>query len=62
MGRSGTDVALGVHIAALHLPFTQAVLGLEPIGLGTWVAIVAVALSVIAAVELHRLVRRASSR
>jgi magnesium-transporting ATPase (P-type) len=54
----GTALALCVHIAALHLPFTQFALRFEPFGLSTWAVIVATALSVIVAVEIHKRVRR----
>lgn len=50
----GTVTALGIHIAALHLPFTQEVLRFEPLSLGTWAVITAVGLSVIVLVELHK--------
>jgi magnesium-transporting ATPase (P-type) len=54
----GTALALSVHIAALHLPFTQFALRFEPFGLSTWGIIGATALSVIAAVEIHKRIRR----
>ncbi len=53
-----TVAALGIHVAALHLPFTQYVLRVEPIGLGTWLRIVVVATSIIVAMELHKAFRR----
>jgi magnesium-transporting ATPase (P-type) len=53
----GTALALSVHIAALHLPFTQFALGFEPFPLNVWAAIVATALSVIVAVEVHKRIR-----
>jgi magnesium-transporting ATPase (P-type) len=53
----GTVLALSVHIAALHLPFTQFALGFEPFPLTVWIAIVATALSVIVAVEVHKRIR-----
>jgi magnesium-transporting ATPase (P-type) len=55
---AGTALALSVHIAALHLPFTQFALRFEPFGLSTWAVIVATALSVIVAVEIHKRIRR----
>ncbi len=54
----GTVGALVIHAAALYLPVTQFALDLEPIGLGAWLQILAISLSVIVAVELHKLVRR----
>jgi Ca2+-transporting ATPase len=53
-----TVAALGVHVAALYLPFTQYVLRVEPIGPGAWVRIVAMATSILVAMELHKFVRR----
>jgi magnesium-transporting ATPase (P-type) len=50
--------AIGAHVAALHLPLTQAILRVEPIGAGAWVRLVAVAASVVIVVELDKLVRR----
>jgi Ca2+-transporting ATPase len=54
----GTVGALAIHAAALYLPFTQFALDLEPISLRSWLEIFAISLSVIAAVELHKWVRR----
>jgi magnesium-transporting ATPase (P-type) len=53
-----TIAALGVHVAALHLPPTQYVLRVEPFELDVWWRIVATASTILAAVELHKLVRR----
>ncbi len=52
-----TIAALGIHIAALHLPPTQYVLRVEPIGLDAWVRIVVIATSIIVAMELHKALR-----
>jgi magnesium-transporting ATPase (P-type) len=56
----GSAAALAVHAAALYFPPTQAALRVEPLDLRTWAEILAVALSVAVAVELHKLLRRAS--
>jgi magnesium-transporting ATPase (P-type) len=53
-----TAAALTVHVAALYLPPTQLVLRVTPIGLQDWIRIVAVASTVLVAVELHKLLRR----
>ncbi|QSB16055.1 HAD-IC family P-type ATPase [Natronosporangium hydrolyticum] len=53
-----TVAALGVHIAALYAPPTQFLLRVEPIDLAAWLRIVPVALTVVVAVELDKLVRR----
>jgi len=53
-----TTAALLVHIGALYFGPTQLVLRVEPLALDAWIRIVAVALSITAAIELHKLVRR----
>ncbi len=55
-----TIAALGIHVAALYFPPTQYVLRVEPIGLGAWVRIVAVATSILVAMELHKALRGAA--
>ena len=50
--------ALGTHVAALHLPWTQAILRVEPIGAGAWWRLTAIATSVLVVVELDKLLRR----
>ena len=52
-----TTAALSIHVAALYLPPTQYVLRVEPIELGAWVRIVAVATTILIAMELHKLLR-----
>jgi calcium-translocating P-type ATPase len=56
----GVTVALLVHGVALYVPATQFILQVEPIGATTWVLIVAVGVSIVAAMEGHKLLRRAS--
>jgi len=56
---AGTALALAVHVAALHLPATQFALRFEPLDLETWAVILATSLSVIVAVEVHKLGRQA---
>ena len=50
--------ALVVHAGALYVPATQLVLRVEPIDAGAWVRIVAMAVSIIMAIEVHKYVRR----
>jgi len=57
----GSAVALAIHAAALYFPPTQAALRVEPLNLSTWAEILAVALSVAVAGELHKRLRRPSS-
>ncbi|HWV85806.1 MAG TPA: HAD-IC family P-type ATPase [Capillimicrobium sp.] len=54
----GTLGAVALHAAALYLPVTQYLLDLEPIALRSWLEIVAMSLTVIVVVELHKAVRR----
>ncbi len=53
----GTLGAVAIQVAALYLPFTQFALRLEPIAFRTWIEILAISLSVIAVVELHKAAR-----
>ncbi len=50
--------AVGLHVAALHVPFTQFVLRVEPLDLTTWSVILAMSLTVLAAVEIDKWLRR----
>ncbi len=54
----GTITALAVHGAALYFPPTQFVLRVEPASLEAWWRMVAVAASIILAVEAHKLLVR----
>jgi calcium-translocating P-type ATPase len=54
--------SVGLHIAALYVPFTQFVLRVEPIPLMMWVPIVGVALTVIVAVEIDKRLRHRSQQ
>lgn len=55
---AGTLAALALHVGALYFPPTQAALRVEPLDLLTWAEILAVSLTVSAAVELHKRLRR----
>jgi magnesium-transporting ATPase (P-type) len=50
--------AVGLHVLALYLPFTQFVLRVEPLPLGVWPMMLAVSVSVLAAVEVDKWLRR----
>jgi len=54
----GSVAALAIHIGALYFPPTQYVLRVEPLPLEAWIRMVAVAATVIIAVELHKLLVR----
>lgn len=57
-----TVSALAVHAASLYLPPTQFVLRVEPLEAVVWARILAVALTVVIAVELHKVLRRRHPR
>jgi magnesium-transporting ATPase (P-type) len=59
---AATAAALGVHVVALHVPWSQFVLRVQPLGLATWVDILVAATTILVAIELHKLVRRPASR
>lgn len=46
--------AFSVHVVAMHLPLLQSVLRTEPVELETWGVLIALALTVLAAMELHK--------
>lgn len=51
---AGVSVAFLVHLAAMHLPWTRRVLQLEPVSGAMWVVLPALALSIVAVMELHK--------
>jgi len=53
-----TTAALLIHVSALYFEPTQLVLRVEPIELEAWGRIVAVASTIILAIEIHKLFRR----
>ena len=50
--------AVGLHVAALQLPFTQFVLRVEPIPANTWIPILLTSLTVLVVVEFEKWMRR----
>ncbi|GAB3093373.1 cation-translocating P-type ATPase [Pseudomaricurvus hydrocarbonicus] len=48
----GTAVALGLHIVAMYLPVMQTTLGVYPVGVHQWTALLPLALSVLVAMEI----------
>ena len=52
---AGVAAAFLVHLAAMHLPWTQRVLRLEPVSGTLWLVLPALALSIIVVMELHKL-------
>jgi magnesium-transporting ATPase (P-type) len=55
---AATALALIVHVAALYLGPTRFVLRVEPIGPDAWIRILAVAATILVAIELDKLYRR----
>ncbi len=53
----GTALALSIHVGAMYFGPTQRLLRLQPLDATTWVQMLAVALTVVAVVELHKLLR-----
>jgi magnesium-transporting ATPase (P-type) len=53
-----TAAAVSIHVAALYLPPTQALLRVEPIEAAAWLRIVVVATSILFAMEAHKYLRR----
>ena len=50
----GTILALLVHMAAMHIPFMQRILRIEPVDPTTFITLFGLALTVIVAVEIHK--------
>ena len=50
----GTLVALAVHLLAMHWPPVQSLLDIAPVGGREWLILMAVAASILPAVELHK--------
>jgi magnesium-transporting ATPase (P-type) len=53
-----TAAAVLMHIGAMHFGLTQIMLRVEPLEPDAWLRMVAVAATIIVAIELHKLVRR----
>ena len=47
-----------LHLAAMHVPFTQRLLSLQPLTLESWLWIGAISLSIVVVVEAHKWLRR----
>jgi hypothetical protein len=46
-----------ISVVALYIPVTQLILRVEPIGLDAWLRIVAVASTLLLAMEIHKYLR-----
>lgn len=53
----GVIGAQGLHIAAMHMPLFQQVLGLRPVSIVEWAGVIGLAAIVIALAEIYKLVR-----
>ncbi|MHC4940135.1 MAG: cation-translocating P-type ATPase [Planctomycetota bacterium] len=50
----GTATAFLIHVAAMHVPALQGILGTQPVDLATWAMLILLALSATVALELHK--------
>jgi Ca2+-transporting ATPase len=53
-----TLAAFVVHAGALYVPATQLVLRVVPVGLDAWIRMAGVAMSIVVAIEIHKVVRK----
>ncbi len=51
---TGTVLAFLIHVAVMHIPFMQQVLGTAPVSQGTWLVAIALAVLVVPVMELHK--------
>jgi magnesium-transporting ATPase (P-type) len=51
----GMIAAFAVHVASLYLPWGQLLLSTQPVGLKEWALLVALSLSILVVMELHKL-------
>ncbi len=54
--------AQGLHIAAMHMPVLNGVLGVQPVSVETWAAVAALSLSLAVLMEIWKAVRRRAER
>ena len=50
----GTMIAQAVHLAAMYTPWLREVLGVEPVSFQQWLGLLALALSIMVVMELHK--------
>jgi magnesium-transporting ATPase (P-type) len=53
----GVMAAQGIHIAAMHIPFMQTVLRIEPITIGEWAEVLVLAVPMIMVMEIFKKIR-----
>ncbi len=51
---AGAIAAFTIHIAVMYTPVAQSVLATQPVGLTTWLTLFVLALTVLAAIEIHK--------
>ena len=56
--QAGTLSALGIHLAALHVPFSRRILGIEPIAPSEWLLLGALASVIVVVMEIHKKLRQ----
>ncbi len=54
----GVIAAQGIHLLSMHLPLMQGILGTDTVPVEQWLAMLALALSVLAVMEIFKLARR----
>ena len=59
---AGVGVALGLHVAAMHLPWMQQVLAVRPPTAGEWVLLPALAVSLLVLMEVQKYWRRSRAQ
>jgi Ca2+-transporting ATPase len=51
---AGAITAFSLHVAAMYMPLAQTVLATEPVSPATWLVLIALALTVFVAIEIHK--------
>jgi Ca2+-transporting ATPase len=51
---AGVAIAFLVHVASLYIPLMQRLLRTEPVGLTTWLVVIALASTILIAMEIHK--------
>lgn len=50
----GVIAAFSIHVTAMHVPFLQRLLRTEPVDAATWLLVVALAVTILVAMEIHK--------
>ena len=58
----GTMTALLLHVAAMYTPGVRGLLRVEPVPVAQWVVTIAMALSLLVTMEIHKAMRRRRPR